>query len=254
MKPVKLMLAGDQMTYVHHGDKMVTWLLDAKELHSGPLAAKHRRDTFNFPESDDAIYLQDDSGFQVKPRANSTVDPNKRILYEEHLIIHTLLNGNGMNVLLEKTLEFLVQSLENKRREYSTWTELPDLSEFVRNEMFGATMRALCGNRIFEVTPTLLRDFWEFDLGMPDLFKGLPKWMAPKAHAARAKMAANIKNWHQDPVTAETYDRYLANPETIPDWDPILGHRLMTTHYKLQVDYGFSLDGRVAGELGLMWG
>ncbi|ETS80252.1 hypothetical protein PFICI_07781 [Pestalotiopsis fici W106-1] len=254
MKPVKLLLAGDQMTYVPHGDKMVTTLLDAKELHSGPLAAKHRRDTFNFPEADDAIYLQDDSGLQVKPWANSTVRPDRRVIYEEHLIIHTQLNGNGMSVLLEKTLEFLVRSLQSKRQEYSSWTELPDLTEFVRNEMFEATLRALCGERIFEVTPTLLDDFWAFDLGMPDLFKGLPKWMAPKAHAARTRMAAIIKNWHLDPVTAEKYDEYIAHPDRIPDWDPILGHRMMITHYKMHVDYGFSLDGRVAGELGLIWG
>lgn len=233
---------------------MVTWLLDSKELHSGPLAAKHRRDTFKFPDSDDAIYMTDDSGFHAKPRVNSTVHPDKRVLYEEHLILHTHLNGKGMAVLLEKTLEFLVRSLETKREEYSSWTELPDLSQFVRKEMFEATLRALCGNRIFEVTPTLLHDFWEFDLGMPDLFKGLPRWMAPKAHASRAKMAANIKKWHQEPLTAERYDKYLANPESIPDWDPILGHRLMTTHYTMQAEYGFSLDGRVSGELGLMWG
>ncbi|KAF3020986.1 hypothetical protein E8E14_009806 [Neopestalotiopsis sp. 37M] len=254
MRPVKLLLAGDQMTYVPHGDKMVTSLLDAKELHSGPLAAKHRRDTFNFPEADDAIYLQDDSGLQVKPRPNSTVRPDRRVVYEEHLIIHTQLNGQGMNVFLEKTLEFLVDSLQRKRRECSSWTELPDLTEFVRDEMFEATLRALAGNRIFEVTPTLLDDFWEFDRGMPDLFKGLPKWMAPKAHGARTRMAAIIKNFHLDAITTARYDEYIAHPERIPDWDPVLGHRMMITHYKMHVDYGFSLDGRVAGELGLIWG
>lgn len=242
------------MTYVPHGDKMVTSLLDAKELHSGPLAAKHRRDTFNFPEADDAIYLQDDSGLQVKPRPNATVRPDRRVVYEEHLIIHTQLNGQGMNVFLEKTLEFLVDSLQRKRQECSSWIELPDLTEFVRDEMFEATLRALAGNRIFEVTPTLLDDFWEFDRGMPDLFKGLPKWMAPKAHAARTRMAAIIKNFHLDATTAARYDEYIAHPERIPDWDPVLGHRMIITHYKMHVDYGFSLDGRVAGELGLIWG
>ncbi|KAH8664724.1 cytochrome P450 [Xylariales sp. PMI_506] len=254
LKPVKLMLAGRQMTYVPHGDKLITWMLDAKELDSGPLAAKHRRDTFNFPKLDDDICSQDDSGFQVKPRVNSTVDPNKRISYEGHLIKHTMLNGKGMATFLEKTTEFLVQSLQSKRQEYSSWHELPDLSEFVRAQMFEATMRALCGNRIFEVTPNLLHDFWEFDLRMPDMFRGFPRWMAPKSHAARTKMVTNLRTWHHDPVTAETYALYVSNPESIPDWDPIVGHRLMVTHYKLHVDYGLSLDGRIAGQLGLIWG
>jgi hypothetical protein len=61
-----------------------------------------------------------------------------------------------------------------------TWTEVPDLYAFLREDMFHAATSALCGNHIFRLNPDFGRDFWEFHKYTVTYFRRLPRWMARK--------------------------------------------------------------------------
>ncbi|PYI10668.1 cytochrome P450 [Aspergillus sclerotiicarbonarius CBS 121057] len=227
--PVRLFVGGQKIIYMPHSDGTATKMLKSRDLTQTPLIIKHLRDNFGMPEQDLHLYFD-----------KSDSNPSQ----EDHRALHTLLSGTTLETFADITATQLTKSIEKKRAEWTDWVELPDLYTFVRDELSRAQMYALCGEEIFKVAPDLMHDFWDFDEQLPNLFKGLPGWMIPKARASRDKMAAHIREWHTRLRQSDP-----PNPDTTA-WDPMHGLRLMSSRRKIW--HGMSPEGQVVQDLGLI--
>ncbi|RAL02628.1 cytochrome P450 [Aspergillus ibericus CBS 121593] len=227
--PVRLSVGGQNIIYIPHSDGTATKMLKSRNLTQTPLIIKHLRDNFGMPERDLRLYSD-----------QSDNNPSQA----DHRALHSMLSGTTLETFADITATQLVKSIEAKRAEWTDWVELPDLYTFVRDELSRAQMYALCGSEIFNVAPTLMHDFWEFDKQLPNLFKGLPTWMIPKAIASRNKMTSHIHNWH-----TRLREAPPPNPDTTP-WDPIHGLRLMSSRRKIW--HELSPEGQVVQDLGLI--
>ena len=78
------------------------------------------------------------------------------------------------------------------------------------------------GNRLLEVYPEIVEDFWEYDQAIMGLFCGIPKVFIPKKHAARARMISGFSKYHKQ-VWEECKGK-IPDPDSIP-WEPLYGSR-----------------------------
>ena len=227
------------MIYISHGDKMVSTTLSSRDLTQKPLIMKHLSDAFGMPKEDLAMYVEKDESADHMEH----LDPSQ----QDHRALHTTLSGSTLAGLADTNYATLVESIEKKRAEWTEWVELPDLYVFVRDELSRALMRALCGDEIFNVTTDFMHDFWDFDEKLPQLFKGLPGWMTPRACASRDNMAQHLHAWHKrlrEKVNVEEVDIDKTA------WDPLWGLRLMAARKQILRD--MSLEGQVAQDLGMI--
>jgi hypothetical protein len=170
------------MTFVPHGDKMITSILNSQDFDTKPLSQKHRRDTFGASDRDLQKHENDDSGVYKEPMLGSNIALADRIVYNEIHNYHEYLDGPNLQVFIDKTLDYFVKSI-NAEDDPNPF-EVADLYEFVRDKLFDAMIRALCGEELLKIAPTFANDFWTFDDQITQLFKGFPKWMIPKAYAS----------------------------------------------------------------------
>ncbi|KAK8076796.1 Cholesterol 7-alpha-monooxygenase [Apiospora phragmitis] len=101
-------------------------------------------------------------------------------------------------------------------------------NRLLEDKMFRASTRTLVGDAIFDLSPSFTADFW----GARERVFG-----AVKAYIAQA--------WHHlDPRRVDGLDW---------DFDDHFGSRLVRTREAMYANYGLSLDGRAASEMGLIW-
>ncbi|OOF90565.1 hypothetical protein ASPCADRAFT_10479 [Aspergillus carbonarius ITEM 5010] len=226
--PIQLLVGGQKIIYLPHSDGTASKMLKSRDLTQTPLIIKHLRDNFGMPEDDLRLYFD-----------TSDSNPSQ----EDHRALHTMLSGKTLETFIDITATQFIKSIEEKRAQWTDWVELPDLYTFIRDELSRAQMYALCGEEIFNVAPTLMHDFWEFDKQLPDLFKGLPTWMIPKARASRDKMLSHIRAWHT---------RLQQSPPPPPNttWHSIHGLRLMIS--RRTIWHNMSPEGQVVQDLGLI--
>ena len=120
----------------------------------------------------------------------------------------------------------------------------------MRDEMFDASVKAMCGTRIFQVNPNLYEDFWAWSEALPKLAKGYPRWLVPSAYRLRDKMFDNIKRWH-----AENLLHFRSeSSESVAYWSPDYGAEFFKQRNSAMLKMPkMPVDGAVAEDLGMMW-
>ena len=152
---------------------------------------------FGMPNDAAKFYLSDDSGTSSTPSQGSKIDPTQRVKYLTHRSLTKLLTGSGLKVFAESFATSLVQQFSLNEELTTEWSDLPDLFNFVRNELFKATVRAIYGDGILSTNPSFCEEFWEFDKGIASLAKRFPRWMVPSAYAARDRCLESVEAWHE---------------------------------------------------------
>lgn len=117
--------------------------------------------------------------------------------------------------------------------------------------VFKASSQALCGPYLFELNPSIVEDFWEFDRNMPNLFKNIPRWMIPNAYRVRDKVLAEIKKWHlYSRERCDVKDEEIREVE----WEPYFGSKYTRERQRLlgAID-GHDDDALVANDLAMLW-
>ena len=180
------------------------------------------------------FYAADDSGINATPLPGSKVKPEHRINYFQTRAAHKHLTGSGLVQMTEFYIKVLKRRIDASQTE-SDWLDQPDLYNFLREEVFRAAVEAMCGSHLLTQSPTFVEDFWEFAASIPTLFKGLPKWMTPKAHRVRGRLLNAVKTWHK--TAHENFDCTKTGPDD-PEWEPYFGSKLI----RIRQDYGRSMD------------
>jgi hypothetical protein len=132
-----------------------------------------------------------------------------------------------------------------------SWTEITDLyGSLIRTVAFKASVVSLCGPHVFESIPTFDVDFWAFDNALPNLFKEIPRWLAPASYAARDKMKEHLQKWQS--FAHEHYDVRQCQLDK-REWEEFFGSRLMRTRHEFFQKMPLSKETVAADDLGLVW-
>ncbi|GAB1317368.1 hypothetical protein MFIFM68171_07578 [Madurella fahalii] len=249
--PFRLNVGLENMYYIPYGEPIQAMFKNARDLSSKPIIVVAMRDQFGMPAKDLSIFQRDGSGGNAKPLEGwEHMDPAHRIFYHQHRDLHAMLNGAALDSMTTRFIATYTNRLRKTPLVSDEWIELPDLFAFLRGEMFHAACVSMVGERIFELCPDFGRDFWDFDSHALTYLRRTPRWLAPKAYAARDRVLASVKKWRRHAMERARYhDPSLADVDYEPNW----GSRLLRMRAEVFDNAGASPDGAASMDLGLLW-
>ncbi|EOD52225.1 putative abc transporter cdr4 protein [Neofusicoccum parvum UCRNP2] len=155
------------------------------------------RNMFGMAKAPARRYMLDNSGSGVRAHPKSNVLPHNRIDYRTHLCLQQFLLGSGLVPLFDRFHRLFSARLERLDVGLDSWVEMPDFVDFMAMEITPATVTAMCGPVLLQLSPDFPRLFWEYNDWIPSFSKGLPRFLIPRAYAVRDKLLGTIKAWHQ---------------------------------------------------------
>ena len=247
--PIGVRFGPTRLYLVNNAQDNITLFKNSNVLTSKPGVMLAMNNLFRSPKHNQALYQNDNSGSMAKPLPGSNVEPNKRIFHLQHHNSTKYLTGANLNQMTERFISILATRL-GKKDIGDEWIELPDLHRFMQIELGHATVKALCGEKIFEVDPDFVEHFWEYDSHAGTLLKGFPRWLTPAAYKALDVVHSSIMKWHalaRENASAELENEHL-------DWEPYWGAKFMRVRQNYGTNTGLlGLDGVASEDLGLIF-
>jgi len=225
----------------------------SSELTNGPYR-KFVSSTFGVPKHFQDLFAADNTGLSLNPLPNTNVKPEHRVDYLMHSLIVQFMTGTSLKSLARRFTE----NMETRLKGYShiEGGEARDsLYDFVKVNMFHASVTAMFGKQLFEIDPDFCNHFWQFEQGMPELSKGLPRFLHSKQYGARDLCLETVRNWQQklDEQRAADPDTALKLPRE--DYDDFFGSGIVKKRHaafaKMEV---MGVDARASEDLALIWG
>jgi hypothetical protein len=128
---------------------------------------------FGLPSKALAVYDRDDSGGGHIPHADSTVEAKNRIDYRGHQSMIRFLEGQGLTPFWNRFAKDITTRLHNLHTRLSAdWESRKDLMRMVEDEATHSIVNALCGPHLLRLSPTFLRDYWDFDRNLQTYLQG----------------------------------------------------------------------------------
>lgn len=250
--PVRIRVLNQKLYYVSGADFIQGLFRSSRDLTTNPSTVRVLNNTFGWPTKDLKILMRDESGTQAQPRAGTPhIESHNRIYHFVHQTLHTNLSGPGLADLgpryaanLEKELDALEVGDE--------WVEFENLYAIIKRIGFDASMATICGPHLQRLSPDFTREFWEYDSRLSQLFKNIPRFLAPRAYELRDKLKSDIMKWHK--FANEHVD--VQDPEVAKlEWEQYFGSRLMRERamHSAKVD-DMSDEAHAANDLGMIWG
>lgn len=251
--PVKIYLGGQFIQFIPHGEPIATLHRKSRILVNSVLTEKFM--------SDAGVSLDDQIRGEINERSGMLPQPNpgwehlpddRRWNYIEHKMFLTHLSGRDNEVLSEKMAEGFSKGLVTWAEETATkdsdgWISVPDLTEFMRGQLFHAATSAMFGDELLRAAPELCVDFWSSIDRLPQLFRKLPRWLAPEAYRAREKVMASLVKWE------EVVSRDGVKGGKEGEWDSLHGSALTQARHRLHDQFGISKDGRARFHFAFMF-
>jgi hypothetical protein len=133
---------------------------------------------FGLPSKALALYDKDDSGGGHVPHADSTVEARNRIDYLSHQAMIRFLEGKGLTPLWNRFAGDITTRLHDLHSSLSAdWESRLNLISIVEDETTSSIISALCGPHLLRLSPSFLRDFWEFDRNLQTYLQGRISWV-----------------------------------------------------------------------------
>lgn len=169
----------------------------------------------------------------------SNLDP-KVALTTERIHSNMLLSASAVNSLTSKFMEVLQERML-KVNAGEDGLEI-NLYEWLREELFHASIVSLGGSKLLEMFPDISSDFWTWDDGLIGMLFGTPRPFARPAYAARDKLVNNLEVWLKAGY-AEPSDG------SDPDWEPTFGARVMRQRHEYYAQQKMTLRGQASADL-----
>lgn len=203
---------------------------------------------FGMPERDLLVFEHENiSKFETSTSLRTShPDASRRIMTHQRMDFATYFQGCHLQSTSQRFIENLCS--ETSHRVGPTKFLSPDLYDLLFPIIFHAEVRALYGDCIFKICPAFCDDFIAFYQAFPALSMGLPAWLFPSQHKARAKMINNFKIWTAMCKSLADW-RSLENLEYEPIWGSRCIRRMVERHENL----GFSDDGIASVMLGYLF-
>ncbi|KAL8727057.1 MAG: hypothetical protein Q9166_006300 [cf. Caloplaca sp. 2 TL-2023] len=196
------------------------------------------------------VYAADKSGPRLQMYPGTNVPFHDRVDYQTHVSIAKFLGGKGLSGLYRRFMTNVQTNLKVHPQIKHDWVTMPDLMIFFQRCFGSALTQAICGPILQNINPDFMDDLLEYDQNLPDLVKGLPSWMAPKAYNVRDKLLQSIHQWHA--VARSLFINSSIDPDG--DYDPFWGCGFMRNRQKtFAAMSNFDYDAFAASDLGFIW-
>ncbi|KAK0648898.1 cytochrome P450 [Cercophora newfieldiana] len=255
--PFRLIVGPYRFYHIPPGDLLLQLFRASRDLTAKPLTVMAMRDQFGLPEEDMNVIYRDDSGINAKPLEGfENMDPKHRLMHNNHRDLHNLLSGSALDVMTARFVEIYSdqtresQVVPKSQSSNKEWTQLPDLYEFLRDEMFQAACTALLGDHFFRLNPNFSSVFWEFDRNVMAYTRRLPRWLARRAYQVRDETIEALVRWRDH--ASEHYPIH-GPEETKAEWEPFWGAKLMRAREIMLNDLAVSKTGKAVFDLGMLW-
>jgi hypothetical protein len=164
-----------------------------------------------------------------------------------------LLNQSAVNALTRKFMEYFCRSLNEADLDLDIdidreWKTI-DLLAWMKKIMFDASVVAVFGTKILDMNPDLAEQFWKYESGFLPRFYGVPRFVKPSAYACMDELLDRTQSWVEY-VLAE----HGGSPPDEPDWEPLLGSKVVRARHRFYAREGLSTRGRAAFDLGFLFG
>ncbi|KAK5021891.1 hypothetical protein LTS07_010632 [Exophiala sideris] len=232
-------LLGGQKAHVVNSAAAVQALFKSKHV---------SRDLFNYQIATQGLGASKRDAEVMFPSIPSSSHSDKKEDSMDGLNHEFLLNQSAANSLTNKFMECFRSTLDNADLEDLEWKQV-DLFSWWKKLLFNASTTALFGTKILEMNPDLADQFWEYDAGFLARFYGVPKIFKPRAYACLDEMLDRTQAWVEH-VLAE----HGGNPPEQPDWEPLMGSKVVRARHRHYTREGLSSRGRAAFDLGFLFG
>jgi hypothetical protein len=175
-------------------------------------------------------------------------DSNTDYIQTTHIRQHT--TGSNLTSLDKRLFETLKRSIDQElaSKANGEWIDIPDLYAFVEYHVTSAITATLLGSAIVESYPEIIPDLCIHIDATDALVMGLPRFMIPKAYAARDRILSTFQKWS---AKAETL---RIQKVTNTEWDPIAGSGLLQERETLYSELpGHDGYARATQTLGLLY-
>ncbi|KAK0724413.1 cytochrome P450 [Lasiosphaeris hirsuta] len=196
---------------------------------------------WNMTPNDLAKFKRDKTGRLPKPVPGTENHPeDQRYWAGMHAIMHRYLaRTNETNVLARSFQRFFGERLD--KLPLGEGVEV-GVYEFLLDNMAGAAVTAINGQRICEMIPGLLDMIWTFDEIAASLVWGLPRWLNRKAYDKRDRLIDAAQRYLEEAI--RTFDW---EGEENPEWEPVFGSRFTREWVRYLKDRGFDLRSIAGG-------
>lgn len=250
--PFRVALLTLNVYFVQGSENIVSLWKKSGTMTGTPLHLFCLKYLFGMPPEALNMYESDDSGLGAQPVPGSQVAPHNRIDYRTHAGLLKFTNGTGFEGFYERW----VTGYKKRLRCLDIgdeWVGMPDFMGFFGDNFTPALIESICGPTLLRLNPNFARDFSQYDLAMPGLLKGLPRWMIPRTYRTRDKLLSSIRQWHS--FAREQFDKSLIDQDG--DTDPYWGSAFIRERQGPDGIFttvgNFNHDARAASDLGFIW-
>ncbi|KAI1089123.1 cytochrome P450 [Rostrohypoxylon terebratum] len=250
-RPLRVRAGWLGFTIIANPSYIQTVFKSSKQLTSKPAVLLSLKYLLNSPASSISFYAADNSGIASVPRKGSNIEHHNRIHFHQAHTVQEFLSGQHLTHLGNRYLDTLQRNLSSLFSTGSSdWIEYPDLYHFLQTHAMRSAVETVMGSKIFEMSPTLIDDFWEFDGSVPRLLRGFPRWLMPGPYKARDRLHDAIKKWH---AYAHAHSDCSKTSNEDPEWEPYFGSKLIRArqNYLLKME-PINADARASEDVGLM--
>ncbi|CAN8104712.1 unnamed protein product [Discula destructiva] len=205
---------------------------------------------FGLPAKALSLYDRDDSGSGHAPHPDSTVDARNRIDYRVYQSLLRFLEGKGLVPFWDRFAQNITQQMfQLHERMGSDWEHHDDLMKVVGDEATICIVNALCGPHLLRLNPNFLQDYWCFDRNLQTYLQGKPRFLAPRAYAARKRVLNAVKVWQQ-----HARDHFDASAIDPGGDDPFWGSSFFRERHQMfsEMD-GFDFAAIASEDFGAVW-
>ncbi|KAI4639562.1 uncharacterized protein J4E78_010889 [Alternaria triticimaculans] len=176
-------------------------------------------------------------------------ESNTDYIQTAHIRQHT--TSSNLGLLVQRLFDVMKRTISETLASTpdGTWHDIPDLYAFLEYHLSYGITETLLGSSIIESYPEIVTDLWIHIEATDQFFMGLPRFVIPKAYAARDRLLSAIRTW-----TIKSEALRQANAVNTV-WDPVAGSGLLQEREKLYSEMpGHGIEGRSAQTLGLLYG
>ncbi|KAL8880152.1 MAG: hypothetical protein Q9192_008081, partial [Flavoplaca navasiana] len=204
--------------------------------------------TFGVPEESKILFSADVTGLRHRLQPDTGVKQEYRVDYLMHTFITQFMSGPSLGPLADRFTSNLMGRLAGEDIS-GQWKEYTDLYVFVRDHMFHASVVAMFGEHLFKTNENFCNDFWQFEGSVPELAKGLPRWLNRNAITARERCLATVQHWGAD---LKSQDCEFGSRNRV--YDPVFGSEIVQKrHEAFSKMVTMSPRAIACEDLGLIW-
>lgn len=197
-----------------------------------------------------SAYLADTSGSRQKPITGSRPGPHDRISFMTHENLVSGLLKEGLEPAALCFEKYLIQSLQTAGIG-NEWREEEDMAKFFEHHLGSSLIRALFGEELFHQQPCFMEDLWEYDKGVMDLARRLPRIWISRTYRLRDKLLTSVQRWHARAFACTTHEQEGCDDR---DADRLWGTKMMKERYLALLSATGQDEQSVAStDLALIW-